>query len=252
MPPPNDPQGPRSPPGDPRARAVWEQVRGFLDFVVNEPSEELSAITAANKQRIVGDILSDVADNVARPDPVLSVRRRLTNYAALAASDEVLAMAPGEASGPGASGTLRLRLPELAARDPRLGEFFAKAPAPLGNADQMAELLRARSVMFNLWARAYNVARIEIGDYDRDKRRDWFSPYKVTQAILCEFAYRRELGLPSNLGAEAGPRGVPLEFMAYAEFEKAILEGHPEPRLLWEQRWEAELKRPCPLKGLEL
>lgn len=250
MPPNGQPEQPK-PPGDPRMRQVWTQVRGFLDFVVNDASEELAAMTAANKWRIVGDILADASENLASPDPVLSVRRRLSNYAALAASDDVLAKTPEEAAFPGVTGTLRLRLPELAARSPRLRQFLGSAASAPGSVDQMADLLRARGIMFNLWARAYNVARIELGDYDRDKRRDWFGAYRLAQEILCEFSYRRDLGMESNLGTEPGPNGAPAEFMAYAEFEKAVLEGHREPRLVWEAKWEADLGRPCPLKGVE-
>ena len=248
---PSESPDPTHPPGDARARAVAAQVRQFLDFIVNEPSEELSAITGGNKRKIVGEILSDVAENLARPDPVLSVRRRLTNYTTLTVQDEVLTLTPEEAPFPGISGTLRLRLPELATVNPRVREFFGAGSPRLNSIDQMAERLRARSVVFNLWARAYNVARIELGDWDRDKRQDWLGPFRIVQAILCEFAYRRELGMPSNLGSGTGPRGVPVEFMAYADFEKMVLEGHRGPRRLWEERWEAELKGPCPLKGRE-
>ncbi len=241
-----------TPPGEPRARSVWMQVRGFLDFVVNDGSEELAAMTPASKRRILADILSDAAEHLMGLDPVLGVRRRLVNYVALAASDEVLAKTPEEAKFAGVTGTLRLRLPELAARNTRLREFFGSSAAKFESVDQMADLLRARGIMFNLWARAYNVARIELGDFDRDKRRDWFAPYRVAQEVLCEFSYRRDLGMASNLGPETGENGAPLEFMAYAEFEKAVLEGHREPRLVWEAQWESDLGRPCPMKGVEL
>ena len=248
---PHDPKDRRPAPGDALARGVGDQVRTFLDFIVREPSEELSAITESNKRKIVGEILSDVAENVAKQAPVLCVRRRLTNFATLTVMDEVLTNTPQEAGFPGVTGMLGPRLPELASVNPRLREFFGSGRAKPHGVDQMADLLRARGIVFNLWARAYNVARIELGDWDRDKKLDWFAPYKATQAILCEFAYRRELGMPSNLPSKDERAGVPAEFMAYAEFEKAVLEGHGQPRLVWEEKWEADLGRPCPFKGRE-
>lgn len=248
---PKDAWNSRVAPKEPGAHPVYGQVQRFLAFVVNERSEELSEITAANKRKLCDEILSDVAENVAQAEPILAVRRRLTNYATLAAYDEVLAKTPNQSEFRGITGALRSRLPDLAKISPRLREFFSGRPGPLETSDQMADLLRARAVVFNLWTRAYNVARIELGDLDRDKRRDWFGPYKIAQAIFCEFAYRRELGMRPNIPSADRPGDGVAEWALYGEFEKVVLEGHIQPRLVWESRWESLLHYPCPLAGVE-
>ena len=239
-------------PKGPKAQAVLEQVRKFLSFIVNESSEELSEISSANKRKICGEILVDLLENVEKQEPILAVRRRLVNYATLAVRDEVLAMTPAATHFPEVTGMLRPRLPELALLNPAIGEFLGTGSGQPRTADQMADLLRARGIVFNLWARAYNVARMELGDWDKAKRLDWFSPFKLAQAITCEFAYRKELGMPSNIPSPHELTEGSGEFMVYADFLKIILEGHAKPRPAWEARWEAALKYPNPFKGLEL
>jgi hypothetical protein len=227
-------------------------VQRFLGFVVNEQSEELSEITGANKRRLCEDILSDVAESLAQPEPILAVRRRLTNYATLTAYDDVLARTPRQSEFRGITGLLRSRLPELARINPRLREFLSQGPGGLDGADQMAELLRARGIVFNLWTRAYNVARIELGDWDNDKSRDWYGPYRIARSIFCEYAYRRELGMAPNIPSADRPGDGAAEFAAYGDFDKVVLEGHEHPRPVWESRWESLLHYPCPLAGVEL
>lgn len=238
-------------PSEIEAHPVFGQVRRFLGFIVGEPSEELSFMAGPNKERVCAEILADVMENVASPEPVVAVRRRLTNYADLTAQDEVLVTAPGEGSFPGITGELRARVPELARSNPVLRAFLAPrgaAPEPA----RMVELLRARGALFSLWMRAYNVVRIQLGDWDMDKRRDWFGPYRIAQALHREFAYRRELEMPPNLASPDALTGGIGEFMLYGEFEKVVLEGHRDPRAAWEARWESVLHYPSPLAGLEL
>jgi hypothetical protein len=248
---PNDPRAAPLLPGDVKTRSVVEQVERFLSFIVHEPSEELSEITDANKRKISEEILSDVLENVGHPDPVLAVRRRLTNYATLTAYDEVLTRTPRQSEFRGITGELRPRLPELARINPLLKEFLFSEPDAPATVDLMADRLRARGIVYNMWARAYNVARIELGDWDKNKREDWFGPYKIAQAVFCEFAYRRELRMPPNIRSSETQTDGSAEFAAYGEFEKIILDGHRQPRRVWEERWESLLHYPCPLRGLE-
>jgi hypothetical protein len=248
---PNDPRATPQP-VDLKARSVTEQVKRFLSFVVEEPSEELSEITRANKRRLCDEILTDVVENVDLPEPVLAVRRRLTNYLTLTAYDEVLTKTPKQSAFRGITGELRPRLPELARINALLKDFLGREPNPPGTVDEMANLLRARGIVYNLWARAYNVARIELGDWDNDKGKDWYGPYKIAQAIFCEFAYRRELRMPPNVRSPGGLSDGSAEFALYGEFERIVLDGAIHPRLAWEERWESILRYPCPLKGLEL
>jgi hypothetical protein len=252
QPSPRDPEVGKKGPNDPKPRAAHEQVRKFLNFIVNESSEELCEISGANKRKISGEILADVLENIENREPILAVRRRLANYATLAVRDEVLSMTPAATHIPEITGMLRSRLPDLAARNPAIGEFLGKGAGQPQTADQMADLLRARGIVFNLWARSYNVARMELGDWDEDKKVDWFAPFKLAQAITCEFAYRKELGMPSNIPSPHELTEGSGEFMVYADFLKIILEGNAKPRPAWEARWEAALKYPNPFKGLEL
>src|ERR1700690_1142443 len=157
---PNDPPSTHDAPGDINARSVSGQVQRFLSFIVNEPSEELSEITGANKRKICGEILVDVLENIDQPEPVLAVRRRLTNYATLTAYDLVLTRTPRQSEFRGITGEMRHRLPELAKVNTLLRDFFGREHRPPGTAEEMADLLRARAIVFNLWCRAYNVARI--------------------------------------------------------------------------------------------
>jgi hypothetical protein len=249
---PHDPWAAPNAPVETRIHCVAEQVERFLGFIVHEPSEELSEISDANKRKLCGEILSDVQENVGHPDPVLAVRRRLTNYATLTAYDQVLTRTPRQSEFAAITGELRPRLPELARINPLLREFLCGEPGAPGTVDQMAERLRARAIVYNMWARAYNVARIELGDWDKDKRKDWFGAYKVAQGVFCEFAYRRELTMPPNIRSAETQTDGSAEFAAYGEFEKLILDGHRQPRRVWEERWESLLHYPCPLRGLEL
>jgi hypothetical protein len=249
---PFEPGNPVGAPHEMESHPVFRQVKKFLGFILNEPSEELSLISDANKRKVCGEILSDVGDNVILRDPVLAVRKRLANYTTLTAYDSVLTKTPRESEFPGITGELRPRLRELSKVDPRLREFLQNQKAPLRTIDEMAELLRARGILYNIWARAYNVARIELGDWDKDKRRDWYGPYKIAQAIHCEYAYRRELAMAPNIRSPGKPGDGFAEFIAYGEFEKIILEGTKDPRLAWEERWQAQLGYPSPLAGLEL
>jgi hypothetical protein len=233
------------------AAAVHAQVQKFLRFVVNETSEEMSEITAANKKRVCEEILSDVDESLGQQDPVLAARRRLTNYATLNARDTVLSKAPGKGEFEGITGGLRARLPDLASVDPGLREFFARDASKATTAERMAELLRARAILFSLWMRAYNVVRIDLGDWDNDKRRDWFGAFWIAQALCSEYGYRRELDMPSNIAPAESRSGIPKEVMAYCEFESIILGGHASPRPAWEEKWATLLKFPCPLAGLE-
>jgi len=249
---PHDPRAAPHPSWEARSHSAAEQVERFLSFIVHEPSEELSEITDANKRKICEEILSDVLENVGHPDPVLAVRRRLTNYATLTAYDEVLTRTPRQSEFRAITGELRPRLPELARINPLLTEFLCSEPGAPATVDQMADRLRARAIVYNMWARAYNVARIELGDWDKDKRKDWYGAYRIAQAVFCEFAYRRELRMPPNIRSAEMKTDGTAEFAVYGEFEKIILDGHRQPRRVWEERWESLLHYPCPLGGLEL
>ncbi len=229
---------------------MYGQVQRFLRFIVSEPSEELYALAGANKERVCAEIIADVVENVERPEPVVAVRRRLANYTSLTAQDEVLVLAPGAGAFPGITGELCARVPELARANPRLREFLAACQG--GPAEPMVDLLRARGALFSLWMRAYNVARMQLGDWDKDKSRDWFGAFRIAQALHCEFAYRKELGMPPNLQSLDRLTGGIGEYMLYGEFEKVVLEGHREPRAVWEARWESVLHYPSPLAGLDL
>ena len=248
---PNVPMGEGKAPKASRERIIYEQVKRFLDFILSDPFEELSEIADANKRKICGEILSDVAENLEKREPILSVRRRLGNYATLTARDEVLVKTPDMAGFKGITGELGPGSRNLPPSIPASGSFSAGERKPRGPSGPWRTFC-AQGPSSSTSGRAPTMwVRMELGDWDKDKRLDWFAPNKVAQMVVCEQAYRKELGMPSTLAAprEEGGSG---ELIAYGEFEKVVLEGHRQPRLVWEDRWEAMLGYPNPLKGLEL
>src|SRR5690606_35064077 len=98
----------------------------------------------------------------------------------------------------GISGELKSYIPQLALKDEELRKFFYNLSSDATAADMQNALYNVFHHQ-SLWVDAFNIARMERGDYHDDRRRDWYIPFMLSQGIFQEHVYRYTLSLPSNI-----------------------------------------------------
>jgi hypothetical protein len=222
----------------------------FIVSILNDPKESLFQLTDENKDKTGDQLFQDVIETLSDSNPILAVRKRLTNYTGLAAYAVVAIGNPGQNECPEVTGELKARLPELIKVSDALKNILTDEAEKLETVEDITASLTAKCLFYDLWMRTYNYVRILIDDFYEDKKKDWFAPYKIAQLIFCEYTYRKALKMPTNIRT-----GDPLtegagEMIAYGEFETIILAGHKDPRAIFEGEWMRICHYTCPLADI--
>ena len=222
----------------------------FITSILNDPNEYLYALTAENKTKHHEEILEDVIESLRDQHPALAVRKRLSTYVNLGAYAVVLLKNPGQNERPEITGEIKVHLPELIKVSKELKLVLAGTAEKTETVEDIVAVLTAKAHFFDLWMRVYNYVRILLDDCHPDPKKDWFAPYRMAQLIFCEYVYRKELNLPTNIKT-----GDPItegigEMIVYGKFEKFVTEGYEDPRGLFEKEWIRVCHYPCPLADI--
>jgi hypothetical protein len=240
-----------------RARVLVKQVEkhpvsglvlSHLRNVLNDRSQGLGQHwSEEGKQKLVGDLLADIDQQLLQPDPTLAVRMRTIEFMLLASSFDVLVMQhPSKFSG--ISGELKLHIPKLATLNTDLREFFYSMDPTPTEFNDMWDAVLLRYWVLHLYMSSYQVARVALGDYHSDATKDWFRPCYMSFCIWHENTYRQELGLPSVVAGDQPD----LRAIMHSTWMNRAQEGHKELRLVWEDSWIEIFHEPSPFAGLAL
>jgi hypothetical protein len=227
---------------------IYGPIVRYARAVLNDRSQGIGKVWSEDgKRKLLEGLLADVAQVLAEPNPAQAVRMRAIEFMLIAAQFDVLIMQPPTPF-KGLSGELKPRIPELAKKDKELEEFFYGIdPAPT-TFDGMWDSVLMRYWAMNLNLNSYNQARVALGDWHDDRKKDWFRPCYTSLCIWQENTYRRQLGLPSVIGGDLED----LKAIMHSTWINRAKEGHKELRLVWEKSWEEAFKEPSPYHGLAM
>jgi hypothetical protein len=207
-------------------------------------------VEEARKSEKLADIMDAVAAADASPDRRRALRDGLVHHECERNKAGVLLADSSYAKQPvGISGDLKRYIPALAEKNEELRKFFYNLPA---DGTLVLKIDALYNVMYHqqLWVDAFNLARVERGDWHQDQTRDWYIPFMLSQGIFQEHAYRETLGLPSNI--EAFGFGVEKElsaFLSFSAWPQIICSDIDQPRLAWEDGWKKVMGVPSPFEG---
>ncbi len=234
----------------------------LLNLVLDNPTEPFfSDLPAEDRERLRIKILEQVRHNLAKENTVAAVRNAWAHLVILVSNFNVL-IAEGEyVMFEGISGELQSRIPELAEKDDDLKKYFEGLEKPPSTPRQMLEEIGNCVFVRNLQLQTYDAMRIFLGDYDKDRKKDWLRPFLVSQQIFIEWSYRKTLGMPTNIPGDDKDAPFNHERPFEPSFYKALMHsrwpefleaGHKNPRLVWEQEWEAQFGEPSPFTGRDM
>lgn len=199
------------------------------------------------KPRVISDILKDIDQRLAQPNPVQAVRMRLIELTLMTAGFEVLLMEkppPFE----GISGELKEHIPLLAKLNSELGKFFYSLDGTMTKFNDQWDACLAGYWIQHLYMSAYNIVRAGLNDYHRDQKKDWFKACYLSFCIWQEQKYRTDLGLPTVI-----PGTTPeMRARAHCSWIDRAEEGHTELRFVWEKSWQVAFNEPSPFEGIAI
>jgi hypothetical protein len=241
---------------------VYETAVELLNLVLDNPTEPFfSELPVEVREELRSNTLEGVRHTLAKENTVEAVRNAWGNLIILVSNFNVLIAVGEYVMFDGISGELRSRIPELAEKDDDLKAYFEGLEKPPSTPRQMLEEIANCVFVRNLQLQTYDAMRIFLGDYDKDRKKDWLRPFLVSQQIFIEWSYRKKLGMPSNITGDDKDTPFNHERPFETSFYKAIMHsrwpeileaGHKNPRLVWEKEWEAQFGEPSPFNGRDM
>jgi hypothetical protein len=227
---------------------VYGPVLRHAQAVLSDRSRGIGKMwTEAGKEKLQSSLLSDMALALAAPNPAQAVRMRTIEFMLQAAQFDVLVMQPPTPF-KGLSGDLQSRIPELAKCDKELETFFHGMDPTPTEFDDMRGAVLARYWVMQLYMNSYDQARIALGDWHPDRRKDWFRPCYTSLCIWQEGLYRGQLGLAPAIEGEMQD----MKAIMHGTWVKLADEGRKELRLDWERTWRDTFDEPSPYDDLEM
>lgn len=227
---------------------IFGRVTRYAREILNDTTKGLGQHwSESGKQELLLNLLSDLKKVLAQPNPAQAVRMRTLEFMLLAAQFDVLVMQPPTPF-PGLSGKLKSHIPDLAKKDQDLEEFFYGFNPTPETFNDMWDAVLFRYWVLHLNMNAYNQARIALGDWHEDSKKDWFRPCYTSLCVWQENRYRTLLGLPSAISGH----DFDLKAIMHSTWMNRAEEGHRELRLVWEKSWEEAFSEPSPYRGFEI
>jgi len=227
---------------------VYGPVLRYARAILSDGSQGIGKMwTEPGKEKLLHSLRSDMALALTEPNPVQAVRMRTIEFMLEAAKFDLLVMRPPTPF-KGLSGELESRIPELAKSDKELETFFYSIDPTPTAFDDMRGAVLGRYWGMHLYMNSYNQARIALGDWHPDRKKDWFRPCYISLCIWQESLYRGQLGLPPVIEGEMQD----MKAIMHGTWVKLADEGHKELRLDWEKTWRDAFKEPSPYDDLEV
>jgi len=233
-------------------QSFLEDVRTVLRDTVNAPAHQNFTLWSADvRERCVSDVVKEIEQQMAAPNPVQAVRMRLIEFMVTAARFDVLVMAPTPLRPTplrGISGELTEYIPQLCAVDEEFVSFFNELTDPCESVAQMEQVILMRYWVAHLYLDGFGLARMALGDYDADPTIDWFRPCYYSLRIHREHSYRKVLGLPAEIDGSDPDRRA----LIHSVWLTRALEGHKDLRAAWGISWTQMFKESSPYEGSAL
>jgi hypothetical protein len=227
-----------------------ENAREALCAIVNDPKHRnFSGWDVAVREHCVSDVVEDIEQQLAEPDPVQAIRMRLIEHMTTAARFDVLVMPAPTPLKPtplaGISGELTDYILPLRNADREFANFFSELTDPCESVEQMKQVLLMRYWIAHLFLHGFGFARLALNDYEADAAADWFRPCYYSLRIHREHSYRMALGLPAAIEGPDPDRRV----LIHLGWLSLALEGHKDLRAAWEIFWTLAFNEPSPYEG---
>lgn len=235
---------------------IYGAALNYLKSVLDDKSKGIGKHwSEEGKTRLFSNILSDIQQTLTQPNPVQAVRMRIINLMAETAKFQVLVIPPypevdttGLRAHEGITGELKSVIPKLAKLDKNLEEFFYSFEETQTVPGDMQDSVLIRYWILHLFLHTYNQVRISLGDYHKNKQKDWFIPCYTSICIWQESLYRDELGMPTAIQGN----NPDWKALMHSSWINRIEEGHRELLLEWEKSWEDVFNEPSPYDSLGL
>jgi hypothetical protein len=142
----------------------------------------------------------------------------------------------------GVTGELKASLPELVKVDNELEAFFYGLDETPTTPSDTWDAVVMRYWVLHLYMDTYNLVRIALGDWHKEKQKDWFRPCYISLCIWQESQYRQKLGMPPAISGTNPDRKA----LMHSTWINRLEEGHKEVRLAWEKSWTEVFHEPSP------
>lgn len=189
----------------------------------------LSWMKPENKERLAGELFSQLSAIQASPDPRMALRERLADYVVQFAQLQLLSLTEEEKAGhffkssPYISGEIHRHVVEAAEHVEEVAQFVWGRDGK-ATAEELVSFANTRGAIMLYFANGLNMARIWTGDTDAAK--DWYKPFVEASLVFEEHVLRGKLGLVDLLSD-------PLDGYQYGQFLEHVLAGDANPFFSW-------------------
>jgi hypothetical protein len=189
----------------------------------------LSGMKPENKERLVGELFTQLSAIEASPDPRMTLRERLAEYVLMFAQLQLLCLTEDEKAehifkdSPYISGRIHHHIVQAAEHVEDAAQLVWGQDGK-ATTEELMNFANARSAMMLFYVNGLNLARIVAGDTDAAK--DWFKPFVEAMLVWKEHVLRMELGLPALLSD-------PRSGLSYSTFMNYVLNGEANPFFSW-------------------
>jgi hypothetical protein len=238
-----------------------DPVRGpalrYMREVLNDRTQGVGKYwSEEGKPGLIADVLADIDTALSNPEGrELAVRMRTIEHILGCADFQVLVIEPAPADDPtglraveGITGALKAHLPAIVEQDDSLRAYVESFRNRSDDAEQAGEqtplwdIVLMRYFVLHFYMSTFNCVRVQLGDYNRDRKRDWFKPALTSSCIFAEANYRKRLGLSSALPqADADMR-----LLMHSTWANRAQEGHADLRSAWSESWRDVFDEPSP------
>ena len=239
---------------DPKTDA-YSAAEELLDIALNDPSAKAFGIDAETAVLMRREILNSVREALSSENSIEAVRNFHGNLVGTVAAFGVLVVEPESSMFAGITGELRNEIPRLIEVDEDLQSFFQQLPDRVTTHDEMIGMITFHAFAQGIWLKAFEAARIALGDSFKEREKDWGMPYLISQQIFCEWVYRKKLHLPSNIPDDLEGRPTNTGIMKaklHSLWPEIIANGHKDPRAVWEAKWLSTTRTQSPFYGKAL
>jgi hypothetical protein len=221
-----------------KPKSPLESAVQYARSVLDDKSQGLGKEwSKEGKEKLLSDLISDIRNVLATPNPVQAVQMRMIEFALMTAKFDVLVM-QNPTSFRGVSGELKSHISALASVDDELRQLFSDTAA--SSEEQMWDAVLARYWVMHLYMSTYNIIRINLHDHPDDPARDWLKPCYRSLCAWQEYNYREDLSLPTILEGN----NADIKHLAYFGWIRLAEEGHKDLLTEWEKLWVSTCHEP--------
>jgi|GEM_PF-6650432 len=215
---------------------------------MQDQSKCLAQLEDKKQGEIIINIMQDCDEIISSSNPVQANRLKIADWSYEFAQCQVLLL-DEHSSWPilhkfdGVSGELHCHLMELVEKSKYVSKMaFQIKPQFEPTLSNISDFLMLRSRQVSLILESFNIIRVGLKDFSEFDIKEWYRPYIVSQCIVAEAEFRRELGLSSAYKNDR----TGLKPLAHSLWLNNIENGEQDLRWAWERAWAEMTNEPSP------